>query len=432
MSLAGLTLPALSQFDPPVSGEGSLDPMGLGALSDSLADRLVPAVRNRMLRIRFVTAMAVGAVVCDTLADVEAADEVSTPAICFEWLVVEAFSRRFAGRSIPNGIAGSQKARAIIAKGQRLSAATYLKAPTVFGFHGVYKPFAIDSAVVGPELEPGARAAELVRVWEQEQGLVGFVDGVSGAEGGRLRVKLRDDVRAALREGRCTTKPSGWIFGRLTEALNPDTASPAERSVLRSLLTDGFYDGRAELVALLQGDAGGGNEAEVIYRLRPSCSPALRETVDAVIAYERLAALVDAAFRTLCSISRSMGTQPLTPTVASTHELVQRAAAELPELYRQAADRLGPLGADVTLEQRLGEFAIPQGPADLVDQLLAHHEQVQAGKPPAGKRSWFEPFAGGWVVRAQYGTPLPPDPDAGFVHPVRLAPLRRFLQDTAP
>jgi len=28
MTLAGLTLPALSEYDPPVAGEGSLDPMG--------------------------------------------------------------------------------------------------------------------------------------------------------------------------------------------------------------------------------------------------------------------------------------------------------------------------------------------------------------------------------------------------------------------
>ena len=62
MTLVGLTLPALSEYDPPVAGEGSLDPMGLAAISDRLADQLAPGVRARMLRVRFVTAMAVGAV----------------------------------------------------------------------------------------------------------------------------------------------------------------------------------------------------------------------------------------------------------------------------------------------------------------------------------------------------------------------------------
>ena len=31
MTLAGFTLPELSAYDPPVAGEGSIDPMGLAA-----------------------------------------------------------------------------------------------------------------------------------------------------------------------------------------------------------------------------------------------------------------------------------------------------------------------------------------------------------------------------------------------------------------
>ena len=89
MSIAGLVLPQLSAFDPPVASEGSLDPMGLAAISDRLANVLVPGLRARMQRVRFVTATAVGALACETLADELPADNVSTPAICFEWLVVE-------------------------------------------------------------------------------------------------------------------------------------------------------------------------------------------------------------------------------------------------------------------------------------------------------------------------------------------------------
>ena len=50
MTLAGLTLPELSDYDPPIAGEGSIDPMGLAAISDRLADRLVPGLRARMMR----------------------------------------------------------------------------------------------------------------------------------------------------------------------------------------------------------------------------------------------------------------------------------------------------------------------------------------------------------------------------------------------
>nr|WP_194945798.1 hypothetical protein [Mycolicibacterium malmesburyense] len=137
-----MTLPSLSEYHPPLAGEGGLDPMGLAAISDRLADRLVPGVRARMQRFRFVTAMAVGATVCGTLGDELPADEISTPAICFEWLVIEGFVRRLSTEDIPPGVPGSQKTRSVVKRGQRLSAATYLKSPSVFGFNGIYKPFA--------------------------------------------------------------------------------------------------------------------------------------------------------------------------------------------------------------------------------------------------------------------------------------------------
>jgi hypothetical protein len=89
VTLTGFSLPELSAFDPPVAGEGSIDPMGLAAISDRLADLLVPGLRARMRRMRFVTAVAVGALTWETLADETPADGISTPSICFEWLVIE-------------------------------------------------------------------------------------------------------------------------------------------------------------------------------------------------------------------------------------------------------------------------------------------------------------------------------------------------------
>ena len=58
-----MDLPFLSEYDPPGSSEGSLDPLGLYMLADQLAVELVPAVRERMQRIRFLTAIAVGSMV---------------------------------------------------------------------------------------------------------------------------------------------------------------------------------------------------------------------------------------------------------------------------------------------------------------------------------------------------------------------------------
>lgn len=431
MMLAGFTLPELSEWDPAVAGEGSLDPMGIGAISDRLADRLVPGLRSRMQRVRFVTAMAVGAMACETLADELPIDGISTPEICFEWLVIEGLVRRLQPQEFPAGVPGSQKARAVVNRKQRLSAATYLKGPSVFGFNGVYKTFAVDARVVGSELEPGPRCDELVREWEANQGFPGFADAVQGTDGGKLRTNIRDEVRATLRAGRCTANTSGWLLGQLAGSLRPDRALPGERRVLRSLLMQGEHETRAELAAHLNDVDGDGSEAEFLAAVRPSCSVPLSCIVDAVFAYERFAALLDAAFRTLCSVSYSMGAQPLTPKRVEANEMIVHCAKELPGHYRQAAELMATIGSEAGLEERLGDFAISCSPEGLVELLLVHHERIQSAKPPNGKRPWFEPLRDGWVIRAPYGAAEQPELGQWFVHPVRIAALRRFLEDTA-
>ena len=432
MTLPGFSLPELSAFDPPVEGEGSHDPMGLAAISDRLANLLVPGLRARMRRVRFVTAIAVGALACEMLADEIAADGVSTPSICFEWLVVEAFVRRLpGGQGFPLGVPGSFKARAVVARSQRLSAATYLKGPAVFGFHGVYKPFAVDSEVVGSGLEPGASCSNLTRRWEREQGFDGFTDGVPGTTGGRLRVQIRDAVRDTLRAGHCATNPSGRLFGHLTASLQPGILGVTECRALRALITDARHETRAELAFYLsQVTDDKLTEAQLLDVVRPECSAALGEIVDAVVAYERFAAMVDAAFRTLCSVSHALGSHPLTPNLVHGHEMITRCAAELPSRYRAAAECMSEVVANAVLEERLGEFAIERSPGELVELLLSHHEYVQAAKPPSGKRSWFDPVRDGWIVRSSYGSPDQPELGPRFVHPIRVSTLRRFLQDT--
>jgi hypothetical protein len=61
--------PFMTSYDPPGTSEGTLDPLGLYQIADQLAVQLVPAVRERMQRIRFFTAMAVGALVTEGLED---------------------------------------------------------------------------------------------------------------------------------------------------------------------------------------------------------------------------------------------------------------------------------------------------------------------------------------------------------------------------
>lgn len=136
-------LPAFSKYDPGETGEGSLDPLGLGAVADRIADRLAPGLRARMTRPRFVTISALGAHACQSLSGVTSTDGKTTFDLAFEWLVVESLAQHpQLGRpgQPPRlvGLPGSQKVIRARAAHERLSAATYLAGARVFGFTGVH------------------------------------------------------------------------------------------------------------------------------------------------------------------------------------------------------------------------------------------------------------------------------------------------------
>ena len=64
-----MTLPFLTVPDPKTTSEGVLDPLGLSGVGDQLADEILPGLRARMVRPRFLTAMAVSAAVYEGLED---------------------------------------------------------------------------------------------------------------------------------------------------------------------------------------------------------------------------------------------------------------------------------------------------------------------------------------------------------------------------
>ena len=115
----GASLPFLTLPDPLVSGEGALDPLGLAMVGDRLADQILPGLRARMSRPRFLTAIAVSAAVCDGLEDRLAADGITPDYLVFEWLVVEAFVRE-GDREKTLRTPGTQKAQEVRDSGERM------------------------------------------------------------------------------------------------------------------------------------------------------------------------------------------------------------------------------------------------------------------------------------------------------------------------
>lgn len=89
MTLTGFSLPELSAFDPTVEVKEASTQMGLAAIPDRLADLLVPGLRARMKRVRFVTASAVGDAGMRDPRQREPRRRISTRRSAFEWLVLE-------------------------------------------------------------------------------------------------------------------------------------------------------------------------------------------------------------------------------------------------------------------------------------------------------------------------------------------------------
>ncbi len=420
----------LSEADPDLLREGSLDPLGLATLADRLAEEIAPSVTARMTRIRFVTAMAVGAVVTERLDDVPPGDGTTTAQLAYEWHVVEALAR---DRTLPPaatlGVPGIAKTRSVLGRGGHLDAGAYLKAPKVFGFHGVFKRLACAFAVVDDELRLDRGAAELVWAWEREQALPGYIDRRPAGSGGRLARNLEAAVREALVAGHITQPSGSHLWSKLARSLRPDSAGPAERSLLWGWLVDPEVPLRSELVVLLEGlDEESGSEAGALRALCASASRELRIRLDAIDAFERHSEVLQAAFDALRWVSTSQGMAAVSLSAASGNRVVAEAAGTIAAAFAEAMEKLEPLDLAGEFVAELGRFAGIARPVDLVEALLDHHEHVQHDKPP-GKRPWLERDARGFMVRPAYRVEDEPAISGRYLHPFRVGAIQQFIRD---
>lgn len=434
MATLAFPLPVLSEADPVIAGEGSLDPLGLAQVADRLADHLLPGIRARMRRIRFLTASAVGALAAEDLFEVAPTDGVSSPSICFEWLVLEAFARR-TGQGGPleaSGVPGSSKVRTVIAQGKRLTARNYLKSPNVFGFTGVYLPLARHLEILDDARRPAANITMLTRAWEMDQRLDGFTDATQGTAGGQLRARLRGQILESLRVGHCAENESGHLWKRLCDHLHPTQPGALERGMLTAWLADEGEPVRSWLAPRLAAMPDASERSAVTLLLGASPPNTVRVRLEAIEAYERVASLLESAFRQIRHRSTLAGTIPVTPASSATDDVISSVAKSLPIALRDACDKIERIDGELSLMvgARLAAFESTLSPAAFVESLMAHHEVVQAGKAPRGKRPWFDRFGSGWVVRSLYRYP---DEVAAagewYVHPYRLAALQTFMKD---
>lgn len=422
-------LPRLSAYDPGAVGEGGLDPLGLAAVADRIADNLVPGVRARMTHPRFVTLSAVGAIAYQALHDLSADEGKTTVDIVFEWMVVEAIVR-YPGNGRPEGLPGNQKALRAKVAGMRLSRRTYLSGPRVFGFTGVYRPLSRDARVLSLDDLPAQNALHLVKAWERDFKLDGYVDGATGSAGGRLRKDIADACVRSLEKAECACPPTGQLLRDLSECLAPREARSKERRVLRDLLLSSDHEIRNELAALLEEtpSAAQAPQRELAQALLAKASVPTRRALQAAIDYEEAATALDNTFRRFLAHTVQQHGAVITPAQALTTPGLAALAPKIGGLVRKAIDSVATLGDDTLAhdtEHGLSAFQDKLSAQMFFDALIARHEQVQATK---GKLSWLDQIDGDWTVRSPYRNQSEELYDEIWAHPMRLVTLASLLE----
>ena len=429
-----MLVPLLSEEDRGTSLEGAIDPLGLYAVANALAVKLVPGIRERQSRPRFVTAIAVSASVClgRTPGEV-AADHVSEPWQVFEWYVVEGLVRGSSEDADLTALPGVDKARQAMRDRVPLSASRYLKTPTVFGFHGVYRQMA---RALDIELSEtlGDTGLELLDAWSREQGLNGF-HGSGDGLGREWCQKLASALADGVEQGAVARKAgwSGWSFfadhlapGEIGEqearvildALKRET-EPLRRQVFQALVSK---DGVARWIQTQ-------SERQFHLLLRDRADQDLLELLDAILIYEQWSRLLQDAFDD-CLYRMSRQRTKTTVRSLSDMPLVKKAWEQIPNLYAPVMEHVERFGQAGRLQTTFASLGDPVPLKEWVARLLEHHRQIQRRKPPNGKNPWFERFDDGSVIiRPGYVREEGGRGDDWYVHGYRTPSLWSFAND---
>jgi hypothetical protein len=431
-----ITFPFLTAADPPATSEGALDPLGLYRIANQLAMQLVPDVRERMIRIRFLTAIAIGArITRDLKADPDQRD--ADPHLAWEWHVVESFIRSSAdahGEGAIWGVPGSLVARRAIDRYGHLDARSYLATPRVFGFHGVYKRLAHRVRIVNVHLGESEMTEPLIDAWARDRGL----GGISGSE--PLFEKWSTAIERALaaRPPQTTPRWVGTDWNELAEALTPAGIGRQERKCLRCMLLDTGEHRIGALPDLWSLQQRRGEDAarderlhDELQRAAPRHAPLIR----AIRTYERFARAMQDAFDVLRHRAGMGNDRGFALSGVGADDDFRSAVAGLDGHFAAALEGLeGNADAAPALPgsfaDQFRDFAARMQPGEVAVALWQLHKQVQDDKSADGKRPWFNDHGNNVIsVRPRYRIDRPAlEPDR-YVHAYRGGTINRFFRD---
>jgi len=427
----GATFPFLTSYDPPGTSEGTLDPLGLYQIADQLAVQLVPAVRERMQRIRFLTAMAVGALLTEGMDDGPQLRDAS-PYLVWEWLVVEALVRSASEDSSIWGVPGTLVTRRALDQHSYVDARSYLKTPRIFGFHGVYKRLATRLGLVDVHLRPGPHAEALVDAWARGLDIGGFDAAKPTLD------RWKTAVRRSLAEKPPRTK-AGWGnegWDELARAFAPSACRVRERRFLRGLLHAGDDRQLGALPTIWQLQAEFEDEEfreEPLHDRLEKREPAYGRLLEAIRAYEAFARRMQDAFDTLRAEAAPLDAHGFAVPEIARNADFGRSVASLHERFETAHHALNEVAiTNVSLQnlfgERFGAFAEPLDAGACAVALCAHHEAIQKAK--GDKRPWFDRISHDRIyIRHAYREPRRDIQPGRYVHDYRGWPIRRFYFD---
>jgi hypothetical protein len=372
-----------------------------------------------------------------------AKDGVSEPRQVFEWYLVEGLVRAVKESDRLRGLPGRDKATQSVYKSNLpLSAKRYLKTPTVFGFHGVYRLLSRTLKIeVADRL--GDAGYELLDVWRSEQGLRGFYESAEG-DGQQWYRSLVAAMKDGVDQGTVARSGgwNGWQF-MADHLCHTDVGRREARTIAGLLLSEQGGNRKAILEFLVSAEGQKirnaiqerndrqriWSEREFHAAMRKKADGELEALLAAIMTYETFArALQDAFDDCLYEMSARRGRTPA--SALARQKNVVRAAKTVSELLAKTAESLTPFGETVRFQDLFDPLAERTSIEGWVHLLLEHHKKVQTAKPPGGKAPWFERMDdGSCVIRPGYLRESGGRGDDSYVHAYRIAPLWSFATD---
>ncbi|MEJ7914350.1 MAG: hypothetical protein WKF70_14430 [Chitinophagaceae bacterium] len=429
-----MNLPHLNSYHTIDAAQTTVDPLGLVSLSGKLSNRLTPGLRERMSHPRYLTAMAVGAIVCSAFDEDElATDEVTAPWQVYEWYVASSLVRRFEkeGAEQLSGMPGRQKTISAMRKSIHLSKNAYLTNPSVNGFHGVYKTLAKNMTLLdGNGL--GEFGISLIDAWEKEQRLDGFQRGGKDSPGRIFRDKLQKAVRDGLTIAAVDRTWNWDTYTILADSLAPKNPGKEEANLIFQELKNGSSGKREELISFLMSAEGQDiieNKSEkdfhsaLIKRL-VGIAPLLK----AIRSYEKFCNLLFNAFYEIMQWASDHQNKGTLETFSSL-PTVKRATAELPWAFAEANELMETYTEEARiLYENFNSFSNRNTSTDFVRILFEHHTRIQRNKVPIPKAPWvIEHVSNSYLVNSFQDLRKKLDDD--YVHVYRTASLQSFLKD---